>query len=301
MMPDTTTIIIIIVILLLVFYFLFYPSIKESFSGSGSSGSDLNTQKLLQQQAMLIQQLQMQNTMGPSPGQGQPMYPGMQPGMYPGMPQPNQDINQPININVATGDEDPFADSIKRTDLYTIYDPLTFPQQRMSREVLDMYKAYYEKNGSYPPFNLATQGYLFDNPIQVGYLVRTDNNRGNDDFDGSPNRRGRSGSPDCDGERGTCRNDNNVVFQEAPYTIPLFRVKSAKNTNRYYYYTIDQKYFGKFQTKIPFVKVVLNGKFYNNADEYGIDEVFDHDTMEIKNIYPGIIYRATIYRQNHFP
>jgi len=292
MTADPTTIIIIIVVLLLVFYFLFYPSVKESFSGAPNNSSDMDTQKLLQQQAMLIQQLQMQQQLGPGMGQ-QPMMSPMMPG---------QDMTQPININVATGEDDPFADSIKKTDLYTIYDPLTFPQQRMSREVLDMYKAYYEKNGVYPPFNLATRGYLFDNPIQVGYLVRTDHGRDQDGFDGSPDRRGRSGEreADCDGERG-CRRDNNVVFQEAPYNMPLFRVKSAKNNNRYYYYTIEQKYFGKFQTKIPFVKVVLNGKYYNNADEYGIDEVFDHDTMEIKNIYPGIIYRATIYRQNHFP
>src|SRR5579872_4781326 len=46
--------------------------------------------------------------------------------------------SQVTNI-VMDRQEDPFSDAIKRQDLYTMYDPLTYPQLRLPREVLDRY------------------------------------------------------------------------------------------------------------------------------------------------------------------
>jgi len=289
-MMDTNTIIIILVILALVFYFLFYPSIKEGFGG----GSNDKLSEVQMQLMQLQQQLAMQ----------QPMQPMQQQVQQPMDPMIMMQQQPPINVNVATGEDDPFTDYIKKTDNYGMYDVLTYPQQRMSREVIELYKQYYEKNGTYPPFNMASRGYLFDNPIPVGYLHRDDRGGGCGDgycgregYDGN-DRGGRDRSRDSEGGR---FNNEGMINQEAPYTLPIFRVKSAKNNNRYFYYTIDQKYYGKYQTKIPFQNVLLNGVPFKNADEHGIPEIFDHDRVEIMNIYPGIPYKATIYKQNHFP
>lgn len=282
-MADTLTIVIIIIVVLIVIYFFFYPTIKETFGGSNDKVMDLENQ---------IQLLKLQQQQLASSGSGQSFDPSQFLQMQAQMQQPPQ----PINVNVST-DDDPYADYIKKTDLYTMYDPLTYPQMRMDRHVLDLYKQYYEKNGTYPPFNLASRGYLFDNPILVGYLRRVG--------DGGQGGCG-TGLCNFDGHRGRERgpngpNDEGLVNLEAPYTMPIFMVKSAKNNNRYFYYTIDQKYYGNFQTKIPFENVILNGQHYRNAEEYGIPEIFNHDTLEINNIYPGVPYRATIYKQNHFP
>ena len=277
MTVDTTTIVIILVVLLLVMYFLFYPSnTKESFD-SGSMSAQM------QQLQAQMHALQMSGSMGGPMGLG---------GQGPPMIDPV--TNLPININVQTGEDDPYADFIKKTDLYSMYDPLNFPQKRMDRDVLMRYKEYYEKNGTYPPFGLATQGALFDNPIPVGYLNRVDfRSQRRNELDGCSD--GGCKGPDHSIV------DQEIVFTEAPYTMPLFMVKSVKNNNRYFYYTIDQKYYGKYQTKIPFKTVKLNDVIFRNVDEYGIPEVFDHDKIEVLNIYPGIIYNATIYKQNHFP
>jgi hypothetical protein len=184
--------------------------------------------------------------------------------------QPMQPI-QPPNVNVmVNGEDDPYSDAIKKQDLYTMYDPLTYPQLRLPREVLDRYNEYYERTGTYPPFNQATQPYLFDNPILNGVLIKV-------------------------------VEENEPFTDNIPNSVPLFRVKSAKNANRYFYYVIDQRYFGKIEPKIPLDHVKVNGVRYNNADFYGIPELFDGDCIENIPIYPGAKFKVTLYKTYHFP
>ena len=166
--------------------------------------------------------------------------------------------------------EDPFSDAIKRQDLYTMYDPLTYPQLRLPREVLDRYNEYYERTGTYPPFNMATQSYLFDNPVLNGILIKI-------------------------------VDDNEPFTDNTPNSIPLFKIKSAKNANRYFYYVIDQRYLSKIEPKIPLDHVKVNGVRYNNADFYGIPELFDGDIVEHISIYPGAKFKVTLYKTYHFP
>lgn len=166
-------------------------------------------------------------------------------------------------------DTDPYSDPIKKQDLYSMYDPLTYPQLRLPREVLEKYNEYYDKNGVYPPFNQSTQP-LFDNPIINGYLIK--------------------------------QVDENEPFQDnVPSAIPLFRVKSAKNTNRFFYYIIDQRYLSKIELKIPLDHIKINGVRYNNADFYGLPELYDGDTIENIPIYPTAKFKVNIYKMYHFP
>ncbi|AYV85125.1 MAG: hypothetical protein Satyrvirus4_22 [Satyrvirus sp.] len=166
-------------------------------------------------------------------------------------------------------DNDPYSDPIKKQDLYGIYDPLTYPQLRLPREILDKYNEFYEKNGTYPPFNQATQP-LFDNPILVGYLAK--------------------------------QVDENEPFNDnVPGAIPLFRVKSSKNTNRFFYYIIDQRYLSKIELKIPLDNIKINSMRYNNTDFYGIPELYDGDTIEHISIYPHSKFKVKIYPTYHFP
>lgn len=165
--------------------------------------------------------------------------------------------------------DDPYSDPIKKQDLYTMYDPLTYPQLRLPREVLEKYNEYYENNGSYPPFNKASQP-LFDNPILNGVLIK--------------------------------QVDENEPFNDnIPSSIPLFRIKSSKNTNRFFYYILDQRYPSKLELKIPLDHVKINGIRYNNADFYGLPEIYDGDIIENIPIYPGSKFKTYLYKVYHFP
>lgn len=173
-----------------------------------------------------------------------------------------------VNVNIEN-DTDPYSDAIKKQDLYSIQDPLTYPQLRLPREVLDKYNDYYERNGSYPAFNQATQP-LFDNPVLNGVLIKVVDE--NEPF-----------------------NDN------VPSSVPLFRVKSSKNTNRFFYYILDQRYLSKVELKIPLDHVKINGVKHNNADFYGLPELYDGDVVENIPIYPSARFKITLYKTYHFP
>ena len=166
-------------------------------------------------------------------------------------------------------DSDPYSDPIKKQDAYSMYDPLTYPQLRLPREVLDKYNEYHERTGSYPPFGQATQP-LFDNPVLNGVLIK--------------------------------QVDENEPFNDnVPSAIPLFKVKSAKNTNRYFYYVLDQRYNSKIELKIPLDHVKVNGVRTNNADFYGLPELYDGDVIENIQIHPGAKFRVQLYKTYHFP
>ena len=181
----------------------------------------------------------------------------------------NQQVPQLTNV-IVEGKNDKYSDPIKRQDLYAMYDPLTYPQLRLPREVIDKYNDVYDRTGAYPPFNAATQPALFDNPVLNGVLIKIVDE--NDPF-----------------------NDN------IPNSVPLFRVKSVKNANRYFYYIIDQRYLSKIEPKIPLDYVKVNGVRYSNADFYGIPELFDGDIIADIPIYPGARYKVTLYKTYHFP
>lgn len=200
-----------------------------------------------------------------------PEYHQRQPVRYQ-QPQRQPQIIQPpvTNITVKT-DGDEYSDSIKRQDLYSMYDPLTYPQLRLSREVLEKYDEYYKRTGSYPPFNMATQPNLFDNPTLNGYLQKIRD--GSDIF-----------------------TDSNI-----PDTIPLFRIRSIKSSNRFFYYTMEQRYFSKLEMKIPIQKARINGNVYSNGDDYGIPELFDDDIIEDIPVYPGTRFKVVLYKNYHFP
>ena len=177
---------------------------------------------------------------------------------------------QPVNVNINAPDDDPYSDPIKRQDLYTMYDPLTYPQLRIPRDVLEKYNEYFNKYGVYPPFGEATQPFLFDNPIMVGVLIK--------------------------------KMDENEAFADnIPTSVPLFRVRSSKNANRYFYYIIDQRYYSRVEQKIPFDHVRVNGRVYPNADFYGIPELFDDDIIENISIFPFAKFRVNLYKTYHFP
>lgn len=177
---------------------------------------------------------------------------------------------QPQITNITVDpNADPYSDPIKKQDMYSMMDPLTYPQSRLSREILDKYNDYYEKHGSYPPFNQATQP-IFDNPILNGILIK--------------------------------QVDENEPFNDnVPSSVPLFRVKSAKNTNRFFYYIIEQRYLSKLELKIPLDHIKINNLRYNNADFYGLPEIYDGDIIENISIYPGTKFRFTVYKTFHFP
>lgn len=179
--------------------------------------------------------------------------------------QPNPQIT---NVTIE-GNTDPYSDPIKKQDEYSIYDPLTYPQMRLPREVLDKYNEYYDRSGAYPPFGQATQP-LFDNPILNGVLIK--------------------------------QVDENEPFSDnVPNSVPLFRVKSTKNSNRYFYYIIDQRHLSKIELKIPLDHIKVNGVRYNNTDYYGIPELFDGDVIEHIPIFPGAKFKVTLYKTYHFP
>lgn len=167
-------------------------------------------------------------------------------------------------------DTDPYSDPIKKQDLYGMYDPLTYPQLRLPREVLQKYNEYYQKTGSNPPFNQSTQPYLFDNPILNGLLIKQ-------------------------------TDDNEPFSDNVPSSIPLFKVKSSKNPNRFFYYILDQRYYSKVELKIPLDHVKVNGLRYNNADFYGLNELFDGDLIEDIVIYPGAKFKVLLYKTYTFP
>lgn len=181
------------------------------------------------------------------------------------LPLPQQHItNVTIDPNA-----DPYSDSIKKQDIYSILDPLTYPQLRLPREVLEKYNDYYEKNGAYPPFGHETQP-LFDNPILNGILIKQ-----------------------CD--------ENEPFHDNIPTSVPLFRVKSAKNQGRYFYYIIEQRYLSKLELKIPLDHIKINNVRYNNADFYGLPEIYDGDVIDNISIYPGTKFKVTLYKTFHFP
>lgn len=216
------------------------------------------------------------NQMGPNPmspmgpNQMGPMGPNP---MGPMGPNPMAPMNpNPINITLKSGEPtDPYSDAIKKQDLYTMYDPLTYPQLRLPREVLERYNEYYKATGTYPPFNEATQPFLFDNPILNGYLVKT-------------------------------TVENEPFVESIPTTVPLYRVRSSTNSNRYFYYVIDNRNFNMLlQPKIPLDNVKVNGVRIQNADFYGLPELFDNDMLEDINIYPGAKFKVNLYKTYHFP
>ncbi len=130
------------------------------------------------------------------------------------------------------------------------------------------YQEYIDKHGGMP-YGQATRP-LFDNPILNGFLTK--------------------------------QVEANEPFQDnVPMTIPLFRVKSAKNVNRFYYYITDQQGHGKLELKIPLDHVKINGARYNNADFYGLPEIYDGDIIENVPIYPNNKFRVTLYKVFHFP
>ena len=174
-------------------------------------------------------------------------------------------LKKQLMMPAPTDDEDP----IKRQDINSMYDPLTYPQMRLPREILDKYNEYYRQNGAYPPFNQATQ-MLADNPIINGVLVK--------------------------------EIDANEPFADnVPSTLPLFRMKSVKNTNRFFYYIIDQRQPNTLGLKITLDNVKVNNKRYPNSDYSGLPELYDGDIIENISIFPNSKFRAILYKQHHFP
>ena len=203
--------------------------------------------------------------------QGQAMYPGQQyqANLPPVIQAPQgPQVPQVTNVTIEQ-DQDPYSDAIKKQDLYSIYDPLTYPQYRLPREILEKYNEYYERNGSYPPFGQATQP-LFDNPTLNGLLIKI-------------------------------VDENEPFTDNVPNAVPLFRVRSSRNTNRYFYYVLDQRYLSKVELKIPLDNVKLNGVRYHNVDYNGLPEIFDDDIICDIPIYPCARFKVLLYKTYHFP
>lgn len=178
----------------------------------------------------------------------------------------NPTLTQSVQIDSIN---DIYSDPIKKQDMYSMYDHLTYPQLRLPRDVLEKYNEYYQRTGSYPPFGQATQP-VFDNPILNGILIKQ-----------------------CE--------ENEPFHDNIPSTVPLFRVSSSKNVNRYFYYILDQRYLSKLELKIPLDHIKINNIKYNNADFYGLPEIFDGDIIEHIPIYPSAKFKVMLYKTYHFP
>lgn len=162
-----------------------------------------------------------------------------------------------------------YVDPIKQRDMEDMYDHLSYPKLRLPREVLEKYDEYYKKTGKYPPFNEQTRP-IFDTPILNGMLIK--------------------------------QVDENEPFGDnIPSSIPLFKIKSVKNTNRFFYYVLDQRYTSKLELKIPLDNVKVNGIRYANTDFYGIPEIYDNDIIENISVFPGTRFKVVLYKTHHFP
>lgn len=185
---------------------------------------------------------------------------------------PTQRLSEPgighMNIAIDTNN-DPYSDAIKKQDLYGMMDPLTYPQMRLSREVLEKYQQYYEEHGEYPNFAQFHKP-MFDNPIHNGHLIKLTD-------------------PD------------DPFTDNVPMTVPLFRVKSMKNTNRFYYYIIDSRNNSKIDTKIPLEAVTVNGRKYTNGEFYGLPELYDDDVIENVIVFPGTKFKVFLYKNFSYP
>lgn len=166
---------------------------------------------------------------------------------------------------------DPYSDAIKKQDAYSMNDVLTYPQMRLSREVLEKYNEYFDKHGSYPAFGQSTQP-LFDNPVLNGYLVRYQD-----------------------------ESDPFAQSSTIPNTMPLFRVPSAKHKNRFYYYTVEQRYPNQLQLKITLDNIRVNGKRYDVSGYDGLPELSDGDIISDILPYPGAKFIVKLYKIYHFP
>lgn len=172
------------------------------------------------------------------------------------------------NVNIDY-DTDPYSDPIKKQDHYSMMDPLTYPQLRLPREILEKYQKYHEENGCYPPFSQFTKP-LFDNPVHNGYLIKQVDE--NEPF-----------------------NDNFI-----PGYVPLFKLKSVKNTNRFFYYIMDPRYATNVPSKMTLDEVKINNKRWN-GESYGLPELYDGDIIENIPIYPGAKFKVTLFKTAHHP
>lgn len=175
--------------------------------------------------------------------------------------------HNPSIINI-TGDTDPYSDLIKKQDHHDMNDPLTYPTMRLPREILNKYEEYYKRTGEYPPFNQFTKP-MFDNPIINGFLSKI-------------------------------VEENEPFTDETPSVLPLFRVKNVKNSNRFFYYVI-YKNNDSIAIKITLDNIKINSRKYNNADYYGLPELYDGDIIDNIIISPHTKYRVNLYKQHHFP
>ena len=164
---------------------------------------------------------------------------------------------------------DKYVDPIKQNDMESLYDVLSYPQLRLPRDVLKKYEEYYEKNGNYPGIGKMTQP-IFDNPVLNGVLIKQ-------------------------------TDDREIFNEQTPITVPLFKLKSAKNVNRFFYYIIDQRYLSKLELKIPLDNIKINGIRYSNSDFYGLPELYDDDIIENIPIFPGSAFKVLLYKTHHFP
>lgn len=169
-----------------------------------------------------------------------------------------------VQPHIVINKDKPITDPIKDADLKTLYDPLTYPHQRLPREIMMQYEEYYKKTGQKVPFHESTRK-LLDTPTLNGLLIRK--------------------LPE--GE--TCCYD-------IPSAVPLFRVRSLQNHNRFFYYIIDLRYPSKIEIKVPLDNIKINGCYYDNADIYGVPELFDNDEIECISIYPNILFRVSLYK-----
>lgn len=175
---------------------------------------------------------------------------------------------QGMNINIDTTN-DPYSDAIKKQDYYAMNDPLTYPQLRLPREVLEKYQEYQDRTGE--PINFYQYHKpMFDNPILNGYMIK--------------------------------QADSTDPFADtSPITLPLFRVKNPKNTNRFFYYTIDQRNPTDLKLKIPLDGVKVNGKKYDNTEFYGLPELYDGDIIEDIVIFPNTKFSLMLYKTHTHP
>jgi hypothetical protein len=260
-MNVNTSVVIILIVALFAFFLIWswMNSRKNTVSVTSAQPVNLGTPAPIPYGAPRIEGAEFQP-------QGPPVWPDQIPPKYhTAREQPTPSVTQ---INIEGPNSDPYSDPIKKQDLYTMYDPLTYPQARLPREILEKYDEYYKKHGVYPNFGEHTKP-LFDNATQCGVLVQY--------------------------------SDEEDIYNNSIASIPLFRLKNVKNNDRYYYYILDQRGSGKLEPKIPLDELKINDRTHKDGKTRGLPEITDGDIIKGIPIHPSQKFKAVIYAMQHFP
>jgi hypothetical protein len=167
-------------------------------------------------------------------------------------------MKQPKVVNINKYDDGYFQDPITRDDHAILDDPLRYPYARLPRNIIKMYM----ESGHGTSGHFGQMSNLYDDTEKiVGNLI----------VDGG--------------------------YDIQLPAIPLFEKPSVINRDKYFYYIIDTRLTNNYRIKVPLKTIKINGKRRDNALDYGIEQIYDDDEIEILdyNFPEGTVFRAKLY------